>query len=82
MIIILDIDVRVACLTCCGAVLSISPSLSEVTVWLSHQPWILDYCSVILNPHNTSNTDQPPALQTEALQVLTAASKFYFSFIL
>ena len=70
-----------ACLTCCGAVLSTSPALSEVTVWLSHHPWLLAYCSSILQPPSSTN-DPPPALQTEALQVLTAASKFYFSFIL
>lgn len=73
-----DIDVRVACLTCGGAVLSTFPALPEVMEWLSapQLPWLLAWCSSLLLP---AALPSAAALQTGSLQVLTAATKFYFS---
>ena len=76
IVIIIDIDVRVACLTCCGAVLSTSPALPEVASWLAQGPWLLTWCSNLLQPRSVSHATSLP---TEALQVLAAATKFYFS---
>ncbi|CAI8024384.1 HEAT repeat-containing protein 6 [Geodia barretti] len=70
-----DIDVRVACLTSCGAILSISPSLPEVEAWLSGSPWLLLWCTALLQPTSPS---PPNPLCTQALQVLAAAARFYF----
>ena len=67
---------RVACLTCCGAILSTFPSLPEVGGWLSDWPWLLVWCTSLLKP---STQSAPHPLLTQALQVLTAAAKFYFS---
>lgn len=74
-----DIDVCVACLTCCGALFSISPSLPEVENLLSDWPWVMVWVTGLLQP---TSHPAPHPLLTEALQVLTAATKFYFSSIM
>ena len=78
-----DTDVRVACLTCYGAVLSTSAPLAEVEEWLTatQPPWLLQWCHSVLAPPNRHAglpVKVPVAVQTEAIQVLAAAVKFYF----
>ncbi|XP_019850882.1 PREDICTED: HEAT repeat-containing protein 6-like isoform X1 [Amphimedon queenslandica] len=80
-------DVSIACLTCYGALISLSLPLEdlgksssprcEMEAWLEEGPkgklWILDHCVQLITQKDTKQS-----LLMEAIQVLTALVKFYF----
>ncbi|XP_064392489.1 HEAT repeat-containing protein 6-like isoform X3 [Halichondria panicea] len=52
-----DTNVQVACLTCAGAVVSISPPLPEVINWITNEggsPWILEFCLILLQTQSNN----------------------------
>lgn len=70
-----DTDVQVAALTCYGALFSFTPQHCEVVKWLATPSTnIVSHCLALL-----SSPESGLALKTEALQVLTSMTKFYFS---
>eukprot|EP00731_Ephydatia_muelleri_P022509 Em0015g92a len=70
-----DTDVQVAALTCYGALFSLTPQHCEVVKWLATPSTdIVSHCLALL-----SSPGAGLALKTEALQVLTSMTKFYFS---
>ncbi|XP_019863364.1 PREDICTED: HEAT repeat-containing protein 6-like, partial [Amphimedon queenslandica] len=76
-------DVSIACLTCYGALISLSLPLEdsgksslprcEMEAWLKEDLWILDHCVQLITQQDTKQS-----LLMEAIQVLTALVKFYF----
>lgn len=59
-----DVNVQVSCLTCYGAIISISPSHREVEKWLAGPeenadtvPWLLKHCISIFQLQSTINAE-------------------------